>query len=200
MVLEITFKDEMIKSHNEFFTQNPLEKIVRFKERDVWVKTIGTGYNYEIGQPTYYHYLCANAFERSRGEEPEVMWRMEDIEDWRTYAWTVNDYHNLIDDIEPLWLYHDRKSEKRIDHMLHIMEHCIGLDHKKPYKRHGKLFYRPYRNYFSTREDIVWQALTDKGYANMYSKSGDIGCYEVTDKGREWLGCLIGVKIYPEDD
>lgn len=30
------------------------------------------------------------------------------------------------------------------------MSHCIGLDHKNPYKRHGRKFYKPYRNYYAT--------------------------------------------------
>ena len=29
-----------------------------------------------------------------------------------------------------------------------LASHCIGLDYKKPYKRHGRYFYRPYRNYY----------------------------------------------------
>lgn len=37
-------------------------------------------------------------------------------------------------------------SEKEIA----LMEHCIGLDCKKPYTRHGKKFYRPYRNRYAT--------------------------------------------------
>lgn len=32
---------------------------------------------------------------------------------------------------------------------INLASHAIGLDHKKPYKRHKKYFYRPYRNYFT---------------------------------------------------
>lgn len=28
-----------------------------------------------------------------------------------------------------------------------LAKHCIGLDRKKPYKRHRRYFYKPYRNY-----------------------------------------------------
>lgn len=198
MKLEITFKDDFLKRHNDFFWSNPLPKVVTYGERDAWVKTVEQGYNYDTLEPCYVDYLCANCFKRSRGETPEIMWFMRDIESWRTYDWDIEDYCNLIEDLEPLWIYHDRDKEKRIGHLLHIMEHCLGLDHKKPYKRHGRLFYRPYRNYFTTREDIVWQALEKKGLAKMY-RSGDLDCYEVTDLGRSWLGKLINVHIYEED-
>lgn len=33
---------------------------------------------------------------------------------------------------------------------IELAKHCIGLDSKKPYTRHGKKFYRPYRNFFAT--------------------------------------------------
>ena len=29
-----------------------------------------------------------------------------------------------------------------------LAKHCIGLDQKKPYIRHGRKFYKPYRNYY----------------------------------------------------
>jgi hypothetical protein len=37
---------------------------------------------------------------------------------------------------------------KTVDHATPegLAMHCIGMDYRKPYKRHGKLFYRPYRN------------------------------------------------------
>ena len=33
---------------------------------------------------------------------------------------------------------------------IEMAKHAIGLGHRKPYTRHGKLWYRPYRNYFAT--------------------------------------------------
>lgn len=29
-----------------------------------------------------------------------------------------------------------------------LASHCIGLDRKKPYKRHGRYFYSLYRDYY----------------------------------------------------
>lgn len=52
------------------------------------------------------------------------------------------------------------------DNAIALMEHCIGLDRKKPYTRHGKQFYKPYRNYYyTTADDSVWCCLETLGYA-----------------------------------
>ena len=50
---------------------------------------------------------------------------------------------------------------------LAFARHCIGLDHKKPYKRHGRYFYRPYRNYYdaSVKDCETWDLLVQAGYA-----------------------------------
>lgn len=50
--------------------------------------------------------------------------------------------------------------------------HAIGLDNKKPYKRHGKLYYRPYRNYYaaSVKDCEVWETMVDAGYAKAGEK------------------------------
>ena len=33
--------------------------------------------------------------------------------------------------------------------VIDLCKHMVGLDYQKPYHRHGKAFYRPYRNYFA---------------------------------------------------
>ena len=82
-------------------------------------------------------------------------------------------------------------------------KHAIGLDNKKPYKRHGRLFYRPYRNYFcaSGKQIVVWEVLRKKGYADrgMKSRTGII-TYWLTREGLDWLGEKLGIKIYDEED
>ena len=77
-------------------------------------------------------------------------------------------------------------------------KHAIGLDNKKPYHRHGKAFYRPYRNYFCTdKNDDVWTVLTLAGYAGCDSTADDaeIVNYYLTPEGLEWLGSKLGVVI-----
>ena len=55
--------------------------------------------------------------------------------------------------------------------------HCIGLDRKRPYARHNKRFYRPYRNYFASgREHEGWDVmvLAGKGWTGLGKSSGSI--------------------------
>ena len=86
-----------------------------------------------------------------------------------------------------------------------LAAHTIGLDNKRPYQRHGKFFYRPYRNYFSTHgKDIylsLWQSLCDKGYAkcrNGYNPGNIV--FWLTRAGLDWLGDELGITIYDEED
>ena len=86
-----------------------------------------------------------------------------------------------------------------IDHA----SHAIGLDHKKPYKRHGKLFYRPYRNYYdaSPKDCEVWETMVNAGYAEAGRKNRNGGrMYWLTRKGLDWIGEKLGIKIYDEED
>ena len=82
----------------------------------------------------------------------------------------------------------------------HIEEakHAIGLDYKNPYKRHGKLFYKPYRNNFATNNtDKIWTELAANGYAEHDEPNERGMIYRLTNKGLEWLGNELGIKIYP---
>lgn len=46
------------------------------------------------------------------------------------------------------------------DKTIALMRHAIGLDYQKPYTRHGKKFYKPYRNYFgAAANDTEWENL-----------------------------------------
>ena len=89
-------------------------------------------------------------------------------------------------------------SEKEI----YLMKHCIGLDRKNPYTRHGKKFYRPYRNRYATYvHNLVWNGLLGKGLAK-HTDVGDLGqtFFFLTRKGLDALGEEIGVHIYDEED
>lgn len=79
-------------------------------------------------------------------------------------------------------------------------KHTLGLDHKKPYKRHGRLFYRPYRNYYCGTDKVMDELVAD-GYADVTEENGKYGrSYCVNEKGREWLGEVIQIHIYAEED
>jgi len=80
--------------------------------------------------------------------------------------------------------------------------HAIGLDHERPYTRHGRKFYKPYRNYFTTgQESAVFLPLVEAGYmTEQLMPRGPDGTeghlYRLTRSGLDWLGEQIGVKIY----
>lgn len=81
--------------------------------------------------------------------------------------------------------------------------HCIGLDHKKPYKRHGRLFYRPYRNYYdaSPKDCEIWNMMVDTGYAEAGRKDRRGGrMYWMTREGLDWLGEKLGIQIWDEEE
>ena len=85
--------------------------------------------------------------------------------------------------------------------------HCIGMvdsgsQRHKPYHRHGKAFYRPWRNYFDTSaHDKTWTQLCDAGYAEHGEVSDRGGAmFRMTRKGLDWLGKQLDMTIYDEED
>ncbi len=86
---------------------------------------------------------------------------------------------------------------------LAFAQHCIGMDHKKPYKRHGRYFYRPYRNYYdaSVKDCETWELLVRAGYAEAGRKDRYGGrMYWLSRTGLDALGEYLGIKIYDEED
>lgn len=81
-------------------------------------------------------------------------------------------------------------------------KHCIGLDKKKPYTRHGKKFYKPYRNYYATGKDHDdWDTMVDAGYAKESVQNSHGGnTYLLTRSGLDWLGEKLGIQIWDEED
>ena len=60
-----------------------------------------------------------------------------------------------------------------------LAKHCIGLDRKKPYIRHGKKFYRPYRKFYSDQQNrmITGYRITEK--QPYKKKNGEMSVKEV---------------------
>lgn len=84
-----------------------------------------------------------------------------------------------------------------------LATHAIGLDHKKPYKRHGRYFYRPYRNYYdaSIKDCEIWDVMVDDGYAEAGKMDRYGGrMYWLTRKGLDWIGEKLKIHIYDEED
>lgn len=80
----------------------------------------------------------------------------------------------------------------------------IGLDYSRPYTRHGRKFYRPYRNYFTTNgKSAAFRPLVEAGYmiesAMPSAPDGAEGyLYSLTRAGLDWLGEQIGMTIHDE--
>ena len=86
-----------------------------------------------------------------------------------------------------------------------VAKHAIGLGYKNPYTRHGRKFYKPYRNYFgaaaNSKDYKLWESLESAGYAKSMSQSIPTygKCFYLTRSGLDWLGEKIGVHIYDEE-
>lgn len=77
--------------------------------------------------------------------------------------------------------------------------HVIGLDYKKPYTRHGKKFYRPYRNRWAGK-DTEFDWLADAGLMRKsVDETGEHYWYWFTRNGLDWLGEQLGINILPEE-
>ena len=97
--------------------------------------------------------------------------------------------------------HHGLSMEKAVDHARHM----IGLDNlrHKPYTRHGKQFYKPYRNHwagFDAELDYMSHdafGLVEKHEAG---KPYEMPFYYLTRQGLDWLGRQIGVTIRDPED
>lgn len=91
------------------------------------------------------------------------------------------------------------ESERYVD----VASHAIGLGRKRPYTRHGKKFYKPYRNYFSTAPGCddyeLWDTLESAGYAKSSQTNRGGRVFWLTRAGLDWLGIKLGMHIYDEE-
>ena len=89
-------------------------------------------------------------------------------------------------------------SEDELKRLLEDCKHMVGLDYKKPYHRHGKAFYKAYRNYFS---DAPSHKLFEKlpGWIINKRKSESGVIYSLTDEGLAWLGRQLEITIKEDD-
>lgn len=84
-----------------------------------------------------------------------------------------------------------------------LASHAVGLDYKKPYTRHGKKFYKPYRNYYTVHLSgyafQLWDEMEKEGKAKS-KKSRTGAMFWLTRSGLDWLGEQLGIHIYDEED
>lgn len=81
------------------------------------------------------------------------------------------------------------------ERLIEICEHMVGLDYSRPYHRHGKAFYRPYRNYFA--DTSAGNRILDKLPRSIITKeNGRISTwYTLTTAGLAWLGRQLKLTI-----
>lgn len=81
------------------------------------------------------------------------------------------------------------------ERLLEICNHMVGLDYERPYHRHGKAFYRPYRNYYA--DTLSGNRILDKVPRDVVRKEiGRVSTwYTLTDNGLKWLGRQLHITI-----
>lgn len=86
-------------------------------------------------------------------------------------------------------------SEIDMKFLIETCEHMIGLDYKRPYHRHGKAFYKPYRNYYCAPER--GHPLLDKLSDFLITREADdkYVWYTLTSEGLKWLGRQLKITI-----
>ena len=94
------------------------------------------------------------------------------------------------------------ENKKILEKHRELMRHALGFGHRKPYTRHGKKFYKPYRNYFETNAKTVdypyWERMVKAGLAEK-REDGESIWYFVTRSGMDWLGQHDGIHIYDKE-
>lgn len=92
------------------------------------------------------------------------------------------------------------ENKKILEKHRELMRHALGLDSCKPYTRHGKQFYRPYRNYFTTHQNTpdypYLERLVVPGLMAKATTKNQGIVYTVTRRGMDWLGQHDHVHIY----
>ena len=92
--------------------------------------------------------------------------------------------------------------------VVRLASHAIGLDHKRPYRRYGKFFYRPYRNRYLIHEKSpdwsLWMALVENRLAAhgemILDGQGKHTTFYLTREGLDWLGRQLHITIHDEED
>lgn len=104
-------------------------------------------------------------------------------------------YCNHLDEMETDMGIEMDLSKDQIKCVIEICKHMIGLDYKKPYHRHGKAFYKPYRNFYAA--PLTGEPNLDRlPYHIVSKKNGDLSVlYELTKSGLDWLGRQIHITI-----
>lgn len=86
-------------------------------------------------------------------------------------------------------------SKTELPQAIEYCKHMVGLDYKNPYHRHGKAFYKPYRNYYEAPLNGVLSLDKLPNYI-ITKEQGEISVwYTLTEQGLAWLGRQLKIKI-----
>ena len=92
----------------------------------------------------------------------------------------------------------------KMESALDDMRHMIGLDmlKHKPYRRHGRLFYKPYRNYWEGFNKYLEYFSGVLGLVEKQEPdpNGKMPYYHLTRRGLDFLGRHINVTIHNVSD
>lgn len=107
----------------------------------------------------------------------------------------ANEYEDAIREMGIDMVIEMTFSPEEYARLLEICEHMVGLDYSRPYHRHGRAFYKPYRNYYESPlhgnpildklpEDVIDK---ERGFLSVW--------YRLTRYGMAWLGRQLHITI-----
>lgn len=127
---------------------------------------------------------------------------------YQTLAKNERMYDEAMADMAAAWgLEHDFENhgwdiEKTIEHC----KHMVGYDHHIPpkvYHRHGRAFYKAYRNYWGNgkeeKPDFEYMCHKAFGFMEKQVDSNGYVTYYLTEDGLRWLGNKLHVTIREQD-
>lgn len=88
-----------------------------------------------------------------------------------------------------------RLSPDELTRAIEICKHMVGLDYKHPYHRHGKAFYKAYRNFYGDLPE--GNKILDKLPKELFfvHRNERGATYYLTQDGLDWLGRQLKIKI-----
>lgn len=86
-------------------------------------------------------------------------------------------------------------SPEELNRAIEICKHMVGLDYKRPYHRHGKAFYKAYRNYYCDvpEGNKILNKLPKELFIVHQDERGTT--YYLTKNGFGWLGRQLHITI-----
>lgn len=89
---------------------------------------------------------------------------------------------------------------EELNRVTELCKHMVGLDHKSPYHRHGKAFYKPYRNYYCAL--AIGIEILDRlpKHIMKVDKSEKYSWYYLSNDGFKWLGRQLNIIIKLETE